>query len=234
MIFRINLATLVPLLFAMIGWLVGGVTLSGAAAGFVVAFALFYCIGQGAFIALVAVFTTTWLATRFGYARKQRLGVAESRRGRDARQVLANLAVAAACAALFRWTLQSWATAAALAVLAEVAADTVSSECGQAWSTHTYLVTNFRSVAAGTDGGISIAGTSAGIFAAIVTTVTAVAAHAISPLSSLAVVLGAIAGSFIDSLLGATLERRGILGNNSVNFISTLSAAVIASLVALV
>jgi uncharacterized membrane protein len=32
-------------------------------------------------------------------------------------------------------------------------------------------------------------------------------------------------GMIADSLLGATLERRGILGNNAVNFISTGIAA---------
>jgi uncharacterized membrane protein len=33
---------------------------------------------------------------------------------------------------------------------------------------------------------------------------------------------------FADSLLGATLERRGFLGNNVVNFASTAIAALIA------
>jgi len=38
----------------------------------------------------------------------------------------------------------------------------------------------------------------------------------------------AIAGLFADSLLGATLERRGWLNNDSVNFLSTAFAALIA------
>jgi uncharacterized membrane protein len=33
-----------------------------------------------------------------------------------------------------------------------------------------------------------------------------------------------------DSLLGATLERRRVLGNNAVNFASTIVAAVLAFL----
>jgi uncharacterized membrane protein len=36
---------------------------------------------------------------------------------------------------------------------------------------------------------------------------------------------GGIFGLFFDSLLGATLERRGWLNNDAVNFLSTASAA---------
>jgi uncharacterized membrane protein len=42
------------------------------------------------------------------------------------------------------------------------------------------------------------------------------------------VVLAGAAGLFFDSLLGATLERRGWLGNDLVNFASTLFAAALA------
>jgi uncharacterized membrane protein len=41
--------------------------------------------------------------------------------------------------------------------------------------------------------------------------------------------LGAIAGLFVDSLLGATAERRGWLNNDGVNFLSTLAASAIAA-----
>jgi uncharacterized membrane protein len=37
-------------------------------------------------------------------------------------------------------------------------------------------------------------------------------------------------GLFFDSLLGATLERRGWLNNDAVNFLSTASAAALALL----
>jgi uncharacterized membrane protein len=35
-------------------------------------------------------------------------------------------------------------------------------------------------------------------------------------------------GLFFDSLLGATLERRGLINNDAVNFLSTASAAAFA------
>jgi uncharacterized membrane protein len=39
---------------------------------------------------------------------------------------------------------------------------------------------------------------------------------------------GGVFGLFFDSLLGATLERRGWLNNDAVNFLSTASAAAFA------
>jgi uncharacterized membrane protein len=40
-----------------------------------------------------------------------------------------------------------------------------------------------------------------------------------------------ICGLFFDSFLGATMERRGWIGNDLVNFSSTLFAAVVAAVV---
>jgi uncharacterized membrane protein len=39
-----------------------------------------------------------------------------------------------------------------------------------------------------------------------------------------------VSGLFVDSLLGATIERRGWLNNDAVNFLSTLAAALMAIL----
>ena len=226
---RLLTALTVTLLFAALGWAVGGVTLSGAAAGLVVAFALYYCIGPGAFGVLFAVFAMTWAATRTGYARKQRLGVAERRRGRrNAGQVLANLGISGLCA-LLAWTLGArWPIIAAMAALAEAAADTASSECGEAWSDAAYLVTGFRTVQPGTDGAISLAGSLAGVSAAIVACAVAGALQVISWPAAAYAALAGILGTVVDSILGATLERRGLLNNNAVNLLGTASAALLA------
>jgi uncharacterized membrane protein len=40
-----------------------------------------------------------------------------------------------------------------------------------------------------------------------------------------------VCGLFFDSFLGATVERRGWIGNDLVNFISTLFAAIFAAVV---
>lgn len=219
------------LLFAALGRLVRGVTTAGAIAGAAVCFALLWAAGVGAFVALLTVFLLTWIATRIGYSRKQHLGTAEAGTGRDALQVLANLGASAGCAVLYATLRPDPRLLIAMsAALAEAAADTVSSEIGQALGGAPRLITTWRKVAPGTDGAITVAGTLAGAAAAAVVASVCVLTH-IFAWKSLAVCAGAgVAGMFFDSLLGATLERRRVLGNNAVNFASTVIAAVLAFL----
>ena len=47
---------------------------------------------------------------------------------------------------------------------------------------------------------------------------------------ALIVALAGMVGNWSDSLLGATLQRRGVLNNHTVNFWSTLIAALFAGL----
>ena len=44
---------------------------------------------------------------------------------------------------------------------------------------------------------------------------------------------GGVFGLFFDSLLGATVERKGLLNNDAVNFLSTASAGAFALLLVL-
>ena len=230
---RLLVALLVTLTFAVAGFIIGGVTVSGAIAGFAVAFALYYCIGSGAFAVLLSVFGLTWVATRLGYAHKERLGIAEDRRGRDVFQVLANLGVSAAVAVAGMFLFRQLAWVASMAALCEAAADTASSECGEAWSDRAYLIVGFRRVPAGNDGAVSLPGTLAGAAAAAIVGAITVVEGVLGTRSAIIAGLAGILGSAVDSLLGATLERRVLLGNNSVNFLSTLSAALIALLLSL-
>ncbi len=215
--------------FALLARLLRGVTPTGAAAGGAVGFVLYVGAGPGAFVALVAVFALTWFATRLGHGRKLKLGIAERPEGRTASQVLANLGVAAGCATIYAAypTNAGWLVALA-AALSEVAADTVSSEVGQAFSKTARLITTWAPVKPGTDGAMSIGGTLAGASAAILVTTVCAWTRLISWQQSGVAVGAAIAGTIVDSLLGATLERYGILNNDAVNFLSTLAAALIA------
>jgi uncharacterized protein (TIGR00297 family) len=237
---KLWIPALVSLVFAAFGRLVRGVTTRGAVAGAVVCFALLVGAGARGFLALLTVFLLTWVSTRLGYARKQSLGTAERRTGRNAAQVGANLGVASICALLYATAWRDPRLLIALgAALAEAAADTVSSEIGQAVGGTPRLITTWKPVPAGTDGAITFAGTAAGVTAAIAVSLTALAPTANFPAAGaewhtvLLCIFTAVGGMTADSLLGATLERRGILGNNSVNFTSTAIAAVLAFLAAL-
>ncbi len=218
-------AVVVTLGFTALGRLVRGVSYSGAVAGAVICFVLLAGAGPGAFMALVSVFVLTWISTRLGYGRKQKLGTAQNREGRSAAQVLANLSISAACAAVFAITKNEAFLLATAAALSEAAADTVSSEVGQVGSAKARLITSWKVVPAGTDGGVSVGGTLGGIAAAALVTLVCVAAG-MFPLKQTAVsVMAALLGTIADSYLGATLEKRKLLNNNGVNFLGTLIAA---------
>ncbi len=200
---------------------------------------------------LLALFLLTFAATRFGRRRKEALGTAEGRRGRTASQVAANLGAAAlATIPFFTQRLSSLsalpifdtpthitppgpsllALTACVAALAEATADTLSSEFGQVLGGTPRLLTSLRSVPAGTDGAISLAGTLAGAAGAMIVVLIAAVALPLTPRAAAVAFGAAVAGLFFDSLLGATLEPRFLLNNDAVNFLSTLFASLAAAL----
>lgn len=187
---------------------------------------------------LLALFLLTFVATRFGRARKEELQVAEERRGRSASQVAANLgaaAIAGVAVALSRLLLPHPPIygrpllIALVAALAEATADTLSSELGEVLGGEPVMLTTLQHVPAGTDGAISLAGTSAGCAGAAAIALLAALILPLSWFEALAALLGGVFGLFFDSLLGATLERHSWLNNDAVNFLSTCAAAVCAA-----
>jgi uncharacterized protein (TIGR00297 family) len=226
---------LVSSIFAAVVWVLRAATPGGVAMGWGVCFILAQSpqvwapflsspSRSSALPALIGLFVLTFLATRFGRAKKEARGLAETRRGRRASQIAANLGIAALFAAAGRY-------AGCIAALAEAAADTVSSEIGQAAGGPTVMITTLRRVPSGIDGGVSVAGTVAGIFAAGLIAAIGGVRHALMP-NGPAVMVAACSGLFFDSILGATVERRGWIGNDLVNFFSTLFAAVVAEMLA--
>jgi uncharacterized protein (TIGR00297 family) len=209
--------------FAVLAWFAGGVNLSGALAGSAVAF-IMAVRDLRMFLALLVVFAVTLIATRVGYARKQQLRTAEPSGGRTAAQAMANLGIAALVVAVAG---AGWPVL-ALAALAEAAGDTSSSEIGMAFPGKTLLITNFKSVPPGTDGGISLFGTIAALLGAASVALAAMATG-LATLQQTAIIIAAgFLGTLVDSLLGALFERRGWLDNDLVNLLSTAAAVGVA------
>lgn len=210
--------------FALFGRFIRGVSNSGAVAGAAICCALFAGAGLGGFAALCAVFVLASTATRFGYARKLRRGTAEPRGGRTAAQVLANLGAAALSSLAFAVWPDSGYLVASGAALAEAAADTVASEIGQALGGVPRLVTSWGKVPSGSDGAITVVGTIAGLIAAILVSGLFSLLQGLGIRGFVVCLVAALIGTIADSLLGATVERRGLIGNNAVNFCSTIVA----------
>lgn len=218
----------ISLAFALLAWLAKAATPPAAAIGFLVCLSITGPSAQGqvrlphtALPALITLVLLTLFATRFGRSKKEAHDLAERREGRRASQIVANLSVAALCSA-FGWHLAS------IAALAEAAADTVSSEIGQAIGGSVWLLTSWRRVPAGTNGGISLAGSAAGVLAAAIVVSSGMFYRTLRPEAAIAFA-AACAALFFDSLLGATVENRGWLGNDLVNLCSTSLAAIIAA-----
>jgi uncharacterized protein (TIGR00297 family) len=241
--------------FAVIVWLLRAATPAAAAYGGMIC--LLITCWTGTFAAsvlhtglmpLAMLFVITFLATRAGRRRKAKAGLAESRKGRSAAQVIANLSAAALCATPLAYLLarglsghslfnpvnleDEWIRGMlkvmCLAALVEATADTVSSEIGQAYGGAPRMLLTLQKVKAGTDGAITTLGTLAGVIAGfVVAEGGAWGMHIFGQRALIAAVAGSL-GLFFDSLLGATVERRGWLGNDLVNFSSTVFAALVA------
>jgi uncharacterized protein (TIGR00297 family) len=236
------------LLFALVALKTQSATPAAAAAGAAITASLMYSTAsfpyqpwRTALLPVLALLLLTSIATRYGRESKLRLSKGENCQGRSASQVAANLGIAALVSddLVQSWLFEKpWLShvilaptllfAVGLAALAEAAADTVSSEVGQVLGRRPRMITTLREVEAGTDGAVSLIGTLAGVVAAAI--VAGVGAWALQ--GGLKVfwiaAAGGIFGLFFDSLLGATLERRGWLNNDAVNFLSTASAAAFA------
>jgi uncharacterized protein (TIGR00297 family) len=235
-------------LLGLIMWKLRAATPAAAANGALITASLMFSTGEfpyepwhTALIPTLVVSILAFAATRIGRGRKERLGTAEARRGRSASQVVANLGMAALVASdpVNVWLLDSrWLPRPAhagalllampLAALAEAAADTVSSEIGQVLGGRPRMITTLRAVEPGTDGAVSAAGTLAGLVAAaMVAGAGSWAMRGDWTLFKLSCA-GAVFGLLFDSLLGATLEKKGWLNNDAVNFLSTASASAFA------
>lgn len=224
---RMLLALVITTAFAFVAWLARGVNAGGALAGSSIAFVL-ASRDLRMFWVLLLVFAVTLLATRAGKSRKEQLHTAEAYRGRSAAQVMANLGVAALIVSLGP---QIWPLL-ALSALAEAAADTSSSEIGMAFPGRTLLLTTWKPVEPGVDGGVSVKGTLAAILAASTIAAAALLMQLVSAHQAALILLAGVSGSLVDSLFGALMERRGLLSNDMVNLLSTAAAVGLACILA--
>ena len=109
--------------------------------------------------------------------------------------------------------------------IATATADTLASEVGVVQQPR--LITTMKKVPPGTDGGISIIGTAAGIIGAGIIGVSAYLLGIFpDPFVTLKIsIIAGTVGCFVDSVLGAVLERRNYISNEYVNLIATITGA---------
>ena len=156
------------------------------------------------------------ISTRYKHQYKTEIGVYEGTR--SLKNVISNGIVPFVMAAFGNY-------GGFIGSIATATADTLASEVGVVEQPR--LITTLKKVPPGTDGGISVVGTAAGIIGAGVIGVSAYILGIFpDPYITLkiAIIAGTV-GCFVDSILGAVLERRNYISNEYVNLIATITGA---------
>jgi uncharacterized protein (TIGR00297 family) len=230
----------VTIVLGYLAYALGTASVTGMVTGVLLGLLTIVLGGIGWFAVLIAFFAIGGLSAKFKYDDKLDRGVAEDNEGaRGSGNVLGNAAVA-----LF--AVIGFAASSTLSMpsslflfaftgsLATAMSDTLSSEIGGLYDTPR-LITTFERVPPGTDGGVTWQGELAGVAGAALVAAIAVALLDLGDpvLGGVVIVLGGIGGMTVDSLLGATVEGDRI-GNQAVNFLATLSGALVSAGLAVV
>lgn len=220
---------LVVLLAAMIGTVkLGKLTPSAGAVALVIGMVVAAGAGYAGLCMLGTFFLLGVTATAFHKTTKTTTTETNPEK-RNAGQVLANGGTAAlmavtamidpAHAALYHIMLA--------ASLASATADTLSSELGMVYGQRFFNVLSFAREPRGLNGVISLEGTLIGaVGAAVIALIHAIFTQSAGAL--LWITAAGFIGNLADSILGAALERRRLIGNNMVNFLNTLIASLVA------
>ena len=210
------------------------VSFSGGIAGAIAGFVVLRFGGWGAYGVLWTFFLLGTVASKLGYARKEKLGTAQANRARrGARHVWANVGTGAILAA----AMGTGVRAASIPLLglalagsfAAALADTFGTELGSLYGRRPVLMSRARRVAPGTRGAVSGAGIVGGLLGAALVAVAGAAGRlypfALAPI----VVAAGIVGSLAESLIIDLAERRGTrLDHEFCNAFNTLVGAGVA------
>ncbi|MHB8432723.1 MAG: DUF92 domain-containing protein [Candidatus Tyrphobacter sp.] len=251
---QIALAAVASFAIASLAYAFRALSPSGAVAAFAIGTIVFAIGGWPAAAVLLAFFISASLLSRIGVRRKRGLVDWGKQGARDARQVLANGGVAAACLALSPFVAAPLLLAFA-AALAAATADTWATEIGTL-ARRARSVLTFRPISSGISGGVSVPGTIAQLGGAAFVAYVGYAVH-LTPFWPVAI--AGVVGSLFDSVLGGSVQAlrwcpacarpcetnphvcgtpttmfRGLswVDNDAVNFLSTLVGASVAVLVA--
>jgi len=207
---------LLPLAIGLLAMGGGSISFSGGASGILLGYLVFLSQGEQWFFILLMFFILGEAATKFKRSQKSLFNLDHGQR--MSKHVLANGGVAALMCLLGGPA----GLCGFLGALSAATADTVSSEVGVLSKKDPLMVTTLKPVPPGTNGGVSVLGTSMGAIAAIVLASTAWLALGVPILP---IVLAGVFGCFADSVFGALVENKGLVGNSSTNLVATFTGA---------
>jgi uncharacterized protein (TIGR00297 family) len=207
---QIILGFILASIIALLAWRVGSLSASGAWAAVITGGLIFGLGGLPWALLLLTFFITSSALSRVFKQRKASLAEKFSKGDRrDWGQVLANGAFGALLAiSFFIHTHREWVWMAFAGCMAAVNADTWSTELGVLSTIQPRMITSGQKVERGTSGGVTLVGSLAAVGGAgLIAMVALIFNPPQSWLTSLGIIiLAGVAGAFIDSLLGATVQ----------------------------
>ena len=232
----ILLALAFALIFGYLAYRAGIADISGLLSATLVGVLIIVFADVWWFLLLLAFYLLGGGFTKYKYRYKKSLGIAQGKGGaRGYKNVFSN-SIAAIAASICYPTFPEASTMILYMYLGSVATatgDTLASEIGTTYKGSPRMITTLAKVDPGIDGGVSLLGETAALLGALVIALLAVLFGVIEADSAcivgiLIVTVSGFLGTNIDSLLGATLQQRGILSNNGVNVVSTAIGGIVA------
>lgn len=182
------------------------------------------------FLLLLTFFILGGGFTKYKYAYKESIGIAQAKDGiRSYENVFSNSTAALALAIAYGVFPEHSLPIiyAYMGTVATATGDTLASEIGTTAKGRPRMITTLKLSEPGVDGAVSLLGELAAIFGSAVIGILAYV-FGISDnfiLTVLITTAGGFVGTNMDSFLGATLQKRGILSNSGVNFVATFAGA---------
>jgi uncharacterized protein (TIGR00297 family) len=198
-------------------------TLAGSFTGTTIGLLIYEGSGLNGIITMTLFFILGSVAT--GWKRSQKT-IDKDHGPRTAAQVLANSGVAGVLS-MVAWHFPGEAGLVKLMIagsFASATADTLSSELGIVYGKRFYNIITLKKDTRGLDGVVSLEGTLIGLLgAALIACVYALGFG--WSIAFIWIILAGFTGNLVDSVLGTLLERKGLIGNNLVNFLNTAVGA---------
>lgn len=211
---------LIALLFAAVAYRTRSLDFFGTVAASLAALSILHFESLRWFLILLLFFAIGTLSTKFCSRTKEKMNLGHEVRGY--RNVVANGLIAVAGAYLHNFPFY-------LGAIAAVTADTLSCEIGELSKTRPRMVTTFRPAKRGTNGAVSPLGEGAALLAGLIIGGFAVLLGFGGPNLLGVSAVASLVGSNFDSLLGATIEKPGMLNKHQVNLLCALAGGAIAA-----
>jgi Predicted membrane protein len=227
---------------SLIAYRFRALTFSGAIASFFVGY-IVGLFGSVEWLVLLVGFTMVGIAvTKMDFSNKKRNGLHEGNEGERSHKNVLGVGFPPCLIAVLFAVSHSMLngqydlalTVAFICTLSVAAADTVASEIG-ARDMKVWLITTFERVKRGTNGGVSVTGTAFSLAASAVTSIVGwlLIYGGFDVYILIPFVMGFL-GNILDSVLGATLENKGIISKYTNNCVSALIGAALGAVIVLI